>query len=441
MSSQLEPAAPPSVGRRVLKGGLIVAAGLFAAQLAGFLRQAALGYLLGTGPEADALAAAMAPVELWWSVLALAVIYGLVPRMSLGAAKGGYTVEDVMQPVSRLALGSSLVFIVFARPIVMLFAPGLEPETAQLGVNLLRVLALAPTAVGCSFAYSALLLSRRKFVLPSFHHAIVNVSTITFALLLHSRLGVFGFVTGYAAGAWFHLALSHLYARPLARKVREETPVRERPSLWTLLSGPGPILGQALALEVNTAVSRAYASTFGLGMTAAFDYGFKLFRVPMALLVVPLSQSLLPEISAMQGSESERRRAVRAMKRAALLTAGAAAAVMVGMMLLREPVVAILFQRGEFGEESTRAVSAVLLGYMPVILGRSVMELLSRTMFGMGIYRSPLVAGMLALAINAAICAVLPSLDPRLIGLGAIVGFGVAAVLIVKRVWSMRSDG
>ena len=47
----------------MLKGGLVVAGGLFAAQLAGFARQAAIASFLGTGPEADALSAAMAPID------------------------------------------------------------------------------------------------------------------------------------------------------------------------------------------------------------------------------------------------------------------------------------------------------------------------------------------------------------------------------------------
>ena len=40
---------------RVLKGGLVVAVGLVSAQIAGFIRQATIGYLLGTGRQADAL--------------------------------------------------------------------------------------------------------------------------------------------------------------------------------------------------------------------------------------------------------------------------------------------------------------------------------------------------------------------------------------------------
>ncbi len=427
-------AAPQISQSRVLKSGLIVAIGLVVAQTAGFARQAALGYLLGTGPEADALTAAMAPIELWWSVLSLTVIFGFVPKLTASGPLGGYSFLDILRPVTRLSIGSSLAMLVFAKPLALLAAPGMDAATADLAAGLRRVAAAAPAAVGVSFAYTALLFSRRRFALASLHHAVVNVATIIGALALHNRFGVFGFAVGYAAGAWLQLAIVHVYSRRVFPDAFAAPAAnRKKLDVWALLSGPGPIVGQAFAMELNTAVSRAYASTFGPGMTAAFDYGFKLFRVPMALLVVPLSQALLPEISA----AGDRRSAVRAMQRAAVVTLSVSAVVAAVMITFRDPVTSLLFERGEFGHDSTQAVATVLLGYMPAILGRGVADLLSRTLFGMGVYRTPLFAAIAALAINAAVCALLPNNEPTLIGLGAIIGFLFSGYLIVSHVWTM----
>jgi putative peptidoglycan lipid II flippase len=176
-------------------------------------------------------------------------------------------------------------------------------------------------------------------------------------------------------------------------------------------------------------------------MTAAFDYGFRLFRVPLALLVIPLSQSLLPEISSLEASPRRRRDAGRVMQRAAVLTLAVSASMMLIIMGLRDELVAVLFERGEFGAASTAAVATVLLGYMPVILGRGMVDLLSRTLFSLGEYRTPVLAAGVALALNAAVCAVLPSFEPRLIGLGAILGFNVGGWIIVQHVWRMRTHG
>ena len=62
-------------------------------------------------------------------------------------------------------------------------------------------MSLAPLAVGGGFVYSALLLSHRRFAIPSFHHATVNLATVAAALLFYRQLGVFSFAVGYVSGA------------------------------------------------------------------------------------------------------------------------------------------------------------------------------------------------------------------------------------------------
>ena len=441
MPTDVEPAVSEISQRRVLMGGIVVAAGLIAAQLAGFLRQATLGYLLGTGPEADAFSAAMAPLELWWSVLAIAVIFGFVPKLSESGPMGGYSFWDIFRPVSRLALGSTLAFLVFANPIVMLFAPGLSPDAASLSAGLLRVLALAPAAVGCSFVFSALLFSRRSFLLPSIHNAVVNLATIAGALALHQRAGVYGFALGYVLGSWIHLGIVYLVAKPHLLAHGPTQSGRSRPhrpldtALW-----PGS----------DHWSSTGYGAQYGclacirLNVRPRHDSGIRLrFQAlprTAGLARDSLSQSLLPELASLEDSPQRRQNAGNAMQRAAVLTLVASGFMMVAIILLREDLVSLLFQRGEFGQGSTAAVATILLGYMPVILGRGMVDLLSRTLFSLGEYRTPVLAAGMALALNAAVCAVLPSFEPRLIGLGAILGFSVGGSLIVKHVWRMRGN-
>ena len=173
-------------------------------------------------------------------------------------------------------------------------------------------------------------------------------------------------------------------------------------------------------------------------MTSAFDYAYKLFRVPVALLVVPLSHALLPELSSRQGSAEQRGSALLAAERGAMLTVVGGGVVMIAVMLLRQPIVEILFQRGEFQSASTDAVATILLGYMPVIIGRGLMDFLSHSLFAMGRVRTPLAATVLALVLNFSICLALPPDEPLLIGLGAIVGFSLGAVWIVWHVVRIR---
>lgn len=428
----------PSPGKiseaAVLKGSLVVGLGLAVGQITGFVRQAAIGYVSGTGSDADALMAAMAPVELWWAVMSLTVIFGFVPRFSASDPSQRYSFGGIFRPAARLSVLATVFVLVFADALIRLFAPGLDAETHRTAVELLRVMGLAQAAIGVSFVYSALLFSHRRFGMGSFHHVFINAATLLGGGLGHARWGPFGFAAGYTIGSYLQLAAAYWTSRKLVSLHSSG----KAPGLADLLAGPAPIMGQALAMELITAVSRAYASTFGPGMTSAFDYAYKLFRVPVALLVVPLSHSLLPELSSRQGSAGHRKTALLAAERGAMLTVVGGAVVMAAMMLLRKPIVEILFQRGEFQSASTDAVATILLGYMPVVIGRGLTDFLSRSLFAMGRVRTPLAVTVLALALNFAICVALPPDEPVLIGLGAVVGFSVGAAWIVWRVARLR---
>ncbi len=424
MSSDPDAIAPELSTRRIVTGSAVAAAGLFAAQASGFVRQAIVGFVLGTGAEADALTIALAPVELWWSVLALTVIFGFVP----GFAKNEYRFEDVLQPVFKGAVVSAIAIFVLARPLVIVFAPGFDEASVVRAVFLTRLLSPAPIAIGCGFVYSAFLISRRRFALATAPHALVNISTIVGALTIGSAYGGAGFCIGYTAGTFLYWAVAHRAVRDLRqRQTAQPTALRA----IDLIRGPAPILGQALAMELNTVVTRAYASTFGTGMTAAFDFGFKLFRVPMALLVVPISQSLLPEISSLHSKPGQKQTVFQTIRRAALLTAAGTALVSVALIALREPLVSLLFERGKFGQASTSAVALILLSYAPSMMGRGVLDVLSRTMFGLSRFRVPVAASLSALALNALVCHLAGTAGPGWIGVGAIIGFTFGAAWLM----------
>ncbi len=424
MSTAVE--APPieiSEGK-VFRGGLVVGAGLLAGQALGFIRQATIAYLLGTGPQADAVAVAFAPVDLWWAVLAAAMVFGFGPML---AASGPERPPEGFAKLGRLvvvvALAATAVSLVFARPIVMVLAPGLDPETAGAAARLLRVTALGMPAVAWSTLFTAVFYSQRRFLFPALQQAVVNCCTIVTALALASQHSALGFAAGYAAGAWLQLGLAYWIAR------RQRPPRSEPAPLTRLLAGPAHVLAYSALVGLNPIVTRALASTLGPGSTAAFDYCLKLVGVPLGLLVMPLSSSLLSEIAPFR-LRSDRRAAFQAIGRAAVLTGLAATVIVLLMEALGPWVVGVLFERGRFGAASTSTVTPVLAGFFPVLAAWSVLDVLSRSLFSLGRPRRPIGAAALALVTNLLISGLVPVRSPHWIGLGAVVGFLAGASLV-----------
>ena len=75
----------------------------------------------------------------------------------------------------------------------------------------------------------------------------------------------------------------------------------------------------------------------------------------------------------------------------------------VGLMLIRKPIVALLYQRGEFTAHSTELVAWALLWYAAGLVGHSVVEVLARAFYALHDTRTPVIIGTIAMSLNIAL--------------------------------------
>ncbi len=72
----------------------------------------------------------------------------------------------------------------------------------------------------------------------------------------------------------------------------------------------------------------------------------------------------------------------------------------VGLILLREPIISLAFQRGEFTAQSTDMVAWALLWYTAGLVGHSVVEIVSRAFYALHDTKSPVFIGAAAMSLN-----------------------------------------
>jgi putative peptidoglycan lipid II flippase len=425
------------VGSPLVRGGLVIVVGVLAGNLLGFGRVAATAYLLGTHSRADSLAVAIGPVDTLNPVLLNSVVFAFVPM--LAACRGGRRTALFLKLRNCLlwlfsAVGAGL--IVTAPWLMRVLAPGLDPAYFPAAVNNLRILSLSSVAAGASAVYCALLYTDRRFAPTAFYAAALNLFTIVGALALWRWLGVYAFALGYTAGACVQLAIVWTASRSSLAPVDGavcEAGWRE------ILAKPAFFVVYATGLGLNITFTRAYATHAGPGMAAALDYCMRGVSVPMALLVNPITNSLLPEIARLR-SVFRLREAFRLIDRTIALAALAVVAGCAFALAFRQPAIALLFQHGSFTAESTRLVSAVFLGMGPCVVGWTLLEIASRSLFALDRRWPPVLAASIPLLLNAAITLRSGSFQPERIGLGASVGLlaGFAVLFMTMRVRRRR---
>jgi putative peptidoglycan lipid II flippase len=411
----------------LVRGGLTIVVGVLTGNVLGVLRVAVIAYLLGTRSHADSLAVAMGPLDTLNSVMINSIVFAFVPMLT--AAKG----EERTALFLKLTRGFVWVCCMIAAAVILAapwlmraLAPGLDPEFFDTAVNVLRILALSTPAAGVAAVHCALLYTDRRFGPAAFYQAAINVFTILGAFSLWRVAGVYAFAIGYTAGAGAQLAIVYFAARS-GLNTKSVPPCR---APWSeILTKPAFFVVYAASLGMNAVFTRAYSTHGGPGIAAALDYGMRGVAVPLALLVNPITNSLLPEIARLR-SIFRLREALRLIDRTIALAALAAATACGVAILFRQQAIGLLFQRGSFTAESTSLVSTVFLTLAPSLIGWSLIEIQARTLFALDRRWPPVIAAIIPVLVNVLISLRLGTGRVEYIGIGSSVGLAVGFVVL-----------
>ncbi len=424
-----------------MQGGLVVGACILLGNVSGFFRVAVTAYLLGTHARADALAVAMGPLDTLNSVVVNTMLFAFVPMLLLRhAGERAALFARAARVYAWILAGVSLSTALFAPQLIAVLGPGLAaPERTQ-AVVLLRWLAPSTLFGAGASIFSALLYTERRFVIPGMNQTCLNGATIAGALLLRKTMGVNGFAIGYTAGSALQLLLTWWFSRELRRERRSnlQVPIAE------VLLKPGMFLLYAGLIAGNLVVTRIFATHAGPGIAAALDYSMRCLSVVMAYLVYPVASTLVPEIARMRGT-NETSKAYSLIDSAVLLMAVASVLSCALGIMLRTPVIALLFERGNFTPESTRLVSVVFLGFAPSLVGWALLDLIARCFFALNRPKLPVIAAFIPITVNLLVTSTLRAegrlTNPGTLGLGASIGLFVGFAALFAMIHLRRQTG
>jgi putative peptidoglycan lipid II flippase len=414
---------------------LTLVAGVLTGNLLGFGRVALTAYFLGTHSRADSLAVAMGPLDTFNSVLINSVVFAFVPMLTASSAAERAALFLKLNRLLVWVFSAAAVALMVCAPWLMrLLAPGLDAQYFGTAVTILRVLSLSTIAAGTGAVHCALLYTDRRFLPTAFYQAALNVFTIIGALSLWKFLGVYAFAAGYTAGAWAQLAIVWLASR---RGLNAAAAPGCQIHWREILAKPAFFMVYAAGLGLNITFTRAYATHAGPGMAAALDYCMRGVGVPLALLVNPISNSLLPEIARLR-SLFRLREAFRLIDRTTALAALVAVAGCSFALAFRQPAIRLFFERGQFRADSTLLVSAVFLALGPSLVGWSLLEIASRSLFALDRPWPPVIAAWIPLVCNVALTLWMHSYRPQLIGLGASIGLLIGFAVLFAMAHARR---
>jgi putative peptidoglycan lipid II flippase len=306
-----------------------------------------------------------------------------------------------------IATGAIVVLgIVFAEPLVRLYAPDFSdvPGKIELTISLARIVFPFLTMVAVAAVLMGMLNSLGHFFVPALSPAMFNVAGILIALTLIPFAPALGVqpitivAVGTLVGGLGQLAIQW---PPLRKEGYRYQPVLDlkdeglRHAL--LLMGPGT-LGMA-ATQINVFVNTQLATGQGTGAVSWLDYSFRLMYLPIGLFGVSIATAATPAISRMVAEKDFARiRATLANALGLMLFLNLPATV--GLIVLARPIVAVIFERGEFTAADTIATAAALQFYAIGLCGYSIVRIISPTFYALGRSRVPVMVSAGSVIVN-----------------------------------------
>ena len=428
------------------RAGVIVSGAFLASRALGYVRVTTITAVFGATPQLDAFFAAFRVPDLIFQLVAAGALgSALVPVVAGLLAHGEHrhawrvvsTVTNLML-VALVLLG--VAFAVAAPVLVPLITPGFDPAGTELTVQLTRIMLVGPIFLALGAVASSLLNAADRFVAASMAPVVYNVAIILAAVLLGRPLGVTALALGVVAGSIASLLIQ-------LPAIRRGTTYRYRPHIdlrdptgrhvFALMAPRALGLG---AVQVTFIVNTTLASSLGAGAITAYSVAFTILQLPLGLIAQPLGVVLLPAMSKAVAMGDRRQFGVM-VDRSLRLLAYAMMIVTTVAMALREPIVTLLFGYGQFSQAAVALTADTLLIFLLGLPAHSLIAIQARAFYARQDTRTPVLAAILAVAINVVVSVVtVGALGLRGLALGIALG-AWAEALALSLVLAVRGIG
>lgn len=311
-----------------------------------------------------------------------------------------------------------IVGIVFSRQFVNLIADGFSPEKAALATTLTQIMFPFILLVALAAVAMGVLNTKGIFGIPASASTVFNVVSIVFGLGLAYWLSGGGWlnsgdknalpdvpsqwaIIGMAIGTLIGGAAQFLMQLPSLIKVGFRfSPVLSfaDPGVRKVVALMTPAILGTSAVQVNVLINTYFVSGID-GAQGWLSYGFRLMQFPIGLFGVAVGTAAIPVLSrlASEGKiKAFRDTLSESMNLVFLMTLPSAC----GLIVLGEPIVRLIYERGKFDATATSMTSIALVGYSVGLTGYAAIKILSPAFYALNDAKTPMIIAIASIGVN-----------------------------------------
>ena len=432
--------ASSSEGATIAKRAGVVGGFTLLSRVAGYVRDAVMVNVFGAGVANDAFVAAQTiPYVLRRLVAEGSLMIAFIPLLQAEKRAGGLTAmrrfySAVLGGLLPVLVGLTALGMAFPEVPVQLLAGGFDAERAALATQLTRLMMPFLLFVSLTAVASGALNVQGIFGPPAAAPILLNLTMIAGAIVGSLFFDVPILAVGWALtlGGVAQLVLQLVF---LARTGLLVGPSWDpgHPALRTLLARMLPAVFGVAVYQLNIIVIRRIASALPEGQLSCYFWATRLEEFALGVFAVSISIAALPTLSD-HAARGDRAALIATYRRAVRATNFITVPSAVGLFILAEPIVGVLFRHGQFtaqdGLLTARLLQIMAVALIPIGLVRVTVP----TYYAIGDTRTPVVAAIGSLITTAVVgVALMESLE--IVGLTIATLGGALAQVVVLLGW------
>lgn len=389
-----------------------------ASKILGFVREIALSYIYGASTITDAYLISLTIPGVVFSFIGAGLGTGFIPMYSRIKEEQGVVAANrfTNNIINGTLLFSSIVVLmglIFARPLVRIFASGFGGEAQEITIQFTRISIFAIYFTGLAGIYSGYLRLHDSHLVPNLTGIPMNV-IIILSVFISSKTTVYALLLGTLLARALEVLLMAPFAKKKGFQYEPVLDLRDE-NLRSMVAIALPVIVGVSVNQINVLVDRTLASQIAVGGISALNYASRLNGFIQGLFVLPVSSVMYPMISSMASRQNLgglKNMLTDAIGIINLMVTPAT----IGAIIFAEPIVELLFGQGAFTSEASAMTSSALRFYSIGMLAIGIREILTRAFYALQDTKIPMQSGVIAVGINVVLNVILA----RFLGIGGL---------------------
>ncbi len=412
----------------------VVALGTLLMSIFGALTQVAIAARFGASSELDAFYAALVVPNTLVTILLGSLSSVFLPifveqRTKSGERKAWHLTETLVGSFGFFLLVVSALTFAGAEPLLQLITPGLAPVTRALAARVLRILLPMLLLGGLASIAASMLNAYHRFTISTAANvgrSLVYLLTLWLLTLAWSVSGLaVAMVLSYATALLVMLVALRPWLFAFRPRLDLSSPTYRRlVSLWLVL------LLSTFISRLYPVLDRYYASQLSAGSISYLTYVTSINGFVLSLFSASMAKVVFPTM-AEDIATGNPQGAIQSMAQTIRLSAFILMPAIIGLLTLREPVIALLLERGAFDATDTTITAQALLFSAGLLFGPVITNVTSKMLYALKATRFIFWLNALRIPIYIGLCELL-------VGPLGILGIALAGSIMVTLGWPMQ---